>query len=154
MTRSEQLYLEDLYAGQRFESRSHTLDIEQIKRFATDFDPQPFHTDEEAAKDSFFGSLAASGWHTAAMTMRMIVEGRKALGAANSLGSPGVDELRWLHPVYPGDTLRVESEVMEVRPSRSRPNMGLIRSNLAVFNQHGDKVMTFVSIELVPRREC
>ena len=115
MTQSEQLYLEDLYAGQRFESRPHTLDVEQIKRFASDFDPQPFHTDEEAAKGSFFGSLAASGWHTAAITMRLLTESVPIAGGL--IGAK--TEVTWPRPTWPGSTLRVFSEIQSLTPSRS-----------------------------------
>ena len=122
MTQSEQLYLEDLYAGQRFESRPHTLDVEQIKRFASDFDPQPFHTDEEAAKGSFFGSLAASGWHTAAITMRLLTESVPIAGGL--IGAK--TEVTWPRPTWPGSTLRVFSEIQSVTPSRSKPDRGII----------------------------
>src|SRR4029453_16500716 len=106
----ELLYLEDLSPGQRFESRGHVLDAEQIKRFASEFDPQPFHTDEEAAKDSFFGSLAASGWHTAAITMRLLTESVPIAGGL--IGAK--TEVTWPRPTWPGDTLHVESEILSV----------------------------------------
>ena len=118
----ELLYLEDLFPGQRFESRPHTLDVEQIKRFASDFDPQPFHTDEEAAKDSFFGSLAASGWHTAAITMRLLTESVPIAGGL--IGAK--TEITWPRPTWPGSTLRVFSAIQSVTPSRSKPDRGII----------------------------
>ena len=138
MTRSKQLYLEDLYVGQRFESRSHTLDIEQIKRFATDFDPQPFHTDEEAAKDSFFGSLAASGWHTAAITMRLLTESVPIAGGL--IGAK--TEVAWPKPTWPGDTLHVESEILSVTPSNSKPDRGIVVMFSRTLDQNDDEVQT------------
>ena len=138
LKRSGQLYLEDLHVGQRFESRRHTLDIEQIKRFATDFDPQPFHTDEEAAKESFFGSLAASGWHTAAITMRLLTESVPLAGGL--IGAK--TEMTWPKPTRPGDTLRVESEIESVRPSRSKPDRGIVVMFSKTLDQNGDAVQT------------
>ena len=120
--------------------------------FASRYDPQPFHLDEEAAAKTYFGRLSASGWHTCAMTMRMMVDNMGDNTAA-SLGSPGIDQLRWLKPVYPGDTLRCESEVLEKRRSRSRPEMGLYKSRLWTFNQHGDPVLEMVSNGLIRVRE-
>lgn len=138
MTGSEQLYLEDLYVGQRFESRRHTLNVEQIKRFAGDFDPQPFHTDEEAAKDSFFGSLAASGWHTAAITMRLLTESVPIAGGL--IGAK--TEVTWPKPTWPGDTLHVESEILSVTPSKSKPDRGIIVMFSKTLDQNGDAVQT------------
>ena len=138
MTRSEQLYLQDLYAGQRFESRPHTLDVEQIKRFASDFDPQPFHTDEEAAKGSFFGSLAASGWHTAAITMRLLTESVPLAGGL--IGAK--TEITWPKPTWPGDTLHVESEILSVTPSKSKPDRGIVVMFSKTLDQNGDAVQT------------
>jgi acyl dehydratase len=147
----EALYLEDLYVGQCFTSAPHPLDAEQIKRFAAEYDPQPFHLDEEAAKGSLFGGLAASGWHTAAMTMAVIA--RRVVNEEQAgLGSPGIDELRWKKPVYPGDTLHVSGKILEKTPSRSRPDMGSFRTQTTVTNQDGDVVMTFISIVLIRRR--
>ena len=120
--------------------------------FASRYDPQPFHLSDEAAAATHFGRLAARGWHTCAMAMAMLVENMKAHRTA-SLGSPGIDELRWLRPVYPGDTLRCETEVLEKRRSASRPEMGLFKSRMTVFNQDGVAVMTFVSNGMVATRE-
>ena len=138
MERGKQLYLEDLYAGQRFESRLHTLDAEQIKQFAAAFDPQPFHTDEEAAKDSFFGSLAASGWHTAAITMRLLTESVPLAGGL--IGAK--TEITWPKPTWPGDTLHVESEIESVTPSRSRPDRGIVVMFSKTLDQNGGAVQT------------
>src|SRR5256886_7833002 len=118
-------YLEDFAVGQTFSSRRLRIDAEQIKTFAAAFDPQPFHLDEEAARDTLFRGLAASGWHTAAVTMRLLVE--SDLTPAGGIVGAGFDELPWPRPVRPGDELRVESEVLEVRPSKSRPDHGLIK---------------------------
>jgi len=115
---SELLYLEDIFVGQRFVTGSHTLTAEAIKAYARDFDPQPFHTDEEAAKDTFFKGLAASGWHTAAITMRLQIESGPPV-AGGMIGAGG--EISWRRPTRPGDELHVESEVKEVTPSKSRP---------------------------------
>ena len=122
MSESNLLFLEDLHVGQCFESRSFPLDAEQIKRFASEFDPQPFHLDEAAAKDSFFGSLAASGWHTAAVTMRLLTESVPIAGGL--IGAK--TEITWPRPTWPGSTLRVFSEIESVTPSRSKPERGII----------------------------
>jgi acyl dehydratase len=144
-------YLEDLEIGvtQRFGRYEVTRD--EVIEFARKFDPQPFHLSDDAAAKTHFGRISASGWHSCAMAMSMIVENMKAQGHAG-LGAPGVDELRWLKPVYPGDTLHMESEVIEVTPSRSRPEMGSFRSRNTVFNQHDEPVVRFTSIALVARR--
>ena len=145
-------YLEDFAAGQIFGSGRLVIDKERIKSFAAEFDPQPFHLSEEGAEGTLFGSLAASGWHTAAMTMAMTVaEQGKADGG--SLGAVGIDALRWLKPVRPGDVLRVESEVIEVRASEKRPEMGSVRSRVTVLDQTGAPVMRFEPIVLYRRRE-
>jgi acyl dehydratase len=118
----ERLYLDDLHVGQRFTSRTHVVDVAQIKAFASQFDPQPFHQDEDAAKGTLFAGLAASGWHTAAITMRLLVEsGLPLMGGI--IGAGG--ELAWPKPTRPGDTLQVESEVLEITPSRSRFDRGM-----------------------------
>src|SRR5881394_707729 len=117
----EPYYLEDFQAGQRFVSGTHRLDADQIKKFAQEFDPQPFHLDEEAARNSVFQGLAASGWHTAAITMRLLVAGGPPF-AAGSIGMGG--EIEWPRPTRPTDVLRVESEILDVIPSRSKPNQG------------------------------
>jgi len=142
-------YLEDFSPGQKFGSGRLRVDSERIKSFGAEFDPQPFHTDESAARDTFFRGLAASGWHTAAMTMRLLVEGE--LKAGGVIGA-GFEELRWPRPVRPGDELRVESEILEVRASKSRPDQGLIKVKTTTLNQNGDVVQMFVGSLIVPRR--
>jgi acyl dehydratase len=144
-------YLEDYQVGQRASFGRYEVTREEVIEFASRYDPQPFHLDDAAAAKTYFGRLSASGWHTCAMTMRMLVDSFSEQRSA-SLGSPGIDELRWLKPVYPGDTLRVESEVIEVRPSQSRPDMGSTRNRITVFNQHDEPVMTMTSIGLIRRR--
>ena len=124
---------------------------EEVVAFASKYDPQPFHLSDEAAAATHFGRLSASGWHTCAMTMSMVVANLKSNRQAG-LGSPGIDELRWLKPVYPGDTLRCESEILDKRVSQSRPEMGLFHSRMMVFNQHDQAVMTFISTGLVQTR--
>lgn len=123
---------------------------EAVLAFAQQFDPQPFHLDDEAAKASLFGGLSASGWHTCAMAMRMMCDAY--LLDTASLGSPGIDALRWLKPVFPGDTLRVRMEVQEARPMNSRPGVGLARSAWTVFNQHGEPVLTMEGWGMFRRR--
>jgi acyl dehydratase len=144
-------YFEDIKVGQKARFGRYEVTREEVLEFARKYDPQPFHLSDEAAAETHFGRLSASGWHTCAMTMTMIVENLKAHRQAG-LGSPGVDELRWLKPVYPGDTLRCETEVVETRRSRSRPEMGSYRSRMTVLNQHDEPVMTFVSIGLIRTR--
>jgi len=143
------LYLEDLNVGDRFMSEGHALDAEQIKAFAVLFDPQPFHTDEEAAKATFFGGLAASGWHTAAITMRLLVN--SGLPLANGIiGSGG--QLSWPQPTRPGDVLRVESEVIEITPSRSKPDRGMVQMRCETRNQRGEVLQHFLPKLVVMRR--
>lgn len=141
-------YFEDIEIGTKASFGRYEVTRDEVLAFAGMYDPQPFHLSDEAAAQTHFGRISASGWHTAAMTMRMLVnnisEGRQA-----GLGSPGLDELRWHKPVYPGDTLRVETELLEKTRSRSRPEMGSFRSNIRVFNQHGKLVMSFKSIGLI-----
>ena len=144
-------YLEDLEVGVSHSFGSYHVTREEVLEFAGKYDPQPFHLSDEAAAKTHFGRLAASGWHTCAMTMAMIVENLKKTGQ-RGLGSPGVDELRWLKPVFPGDTLSVTSEIVEVTPSRSKPNIGSFRSRVTVINQDDEPVMRFVSIVLIERR--
>lgn len=134
------LYLEDLSVGDRFRSGEHTLDAAQIKAFALQFDPQPFHTDEEAAKNTFFGGLAASGWHTAALTMKLLVESGIPL-ADGIIGSGG--ELQWPKPTRPGDVLHVEGEVVEIVPSRSKPGRAMVAMRCRTLNQNGDVLQNF-----------
>ena len=145
-------YLEDFAAGQTFGSRRLRVGKEQIKAFAAEFDPQPFHLDEEVARDTIFRGLAASGCHTAALTMRLLVESE--INLAGGIVAAGIDELRWPHPVRPGDELRVESEVLEVRPSPSRPNRGMIKMRTKTLNQNGKVVQVFVANLIALRRDC
>jgi acyl dehydratase len=142
------LYLEDLHPGQRFTSGTHTLDEAQIKAFAQQFDPQPFHLDEEAAKDSLFAGLAASGWHTAAITMRLQVESGLPI-SGGIIGAGG--ELNWPRPTRPGDTLHVENEILEVTPSRSRPERGMVTIRSETLNQRGEVVQALTVKLVVPR---
>lgn len=142
-------YLDDLHLGQRFTSVSHVITEAEIKQFAGQFDPQPFHLDDEAAKATLFGGLAASGWHTAAISMRLLVKSGLPL-AGGIIGSGG--ELNWLKPVRPGDTLTVVSEILEITPSQSRPDRGSIRVRIETRNQHGDIVQTFSPRLVMPRR--
>lgn len=145
-------YLEDLEVGQRYAGGSAALDLEAIKAFAAAFDPQPFHLDEEAARTSVFGRLVASGWHTMAVTMRLLVEGE--LRSLWGLVGLGADELRWPRPVYPGDVLRVEWEVLEVRSSSSKPDRGTARLRITTRNQRDEIVLTLVTTILLPRRSA
>ena len=143
---SEQ-YLEDFTTGQTFGSGRLRISPERIKTFAAEFDPQPFHLDEQAANETLFGGLAASGWHTAALTMRLLVESE--LKPAGGIIGVGFDELRWPRPVRPGDELRVQSEVLEVRVSKSRPTQGFIKVRATTLNQHDEPVQVFVGNLLV-----
>ena len=143
-------YLEDFTVGQTFGSGRLRIDEEQIRRFASEFDPQPFHLDDKAARDTIFRGLAASGWHTAALTMRLLVEGE--MKPAGGVVGAGIDELRWPRPVRPGDELRVESEVLEVHPSKSRPEQGMIKVRSTTLNKSGDAVQIFVGNLVVPRK--
>ena len=143
------LYLDELRVGQRFISASHALDETQIKAFARQFDPQQFHLDETAARGSLFGGLAASGWHTAAITMRLLVGGGAPL-AGGVLGAGG--EISWPRPTRPGDVLRVESEILEVTPSRSRPERGMVTIRSETRNQRGEVVQILTAKLVVPRR--
>jgi len=143
------LCLEDLQPGQRFTSGTHALDEAQIKAFASQFDPQPFHLDDEAAKGSLFGGLAASGWHTAAITMRLQVEAGLPI-SGGIIGAGG--EVAWPRPTRPGDVLRVESEILEIKPSRSRPDRGMVTVHSETRNQHGEVVQTLTVKLVVPRR--
>ena len=145
-------YFEDIPVGQKHAFGSYAVTREEVLAFAAKYDPQPFHLDDEAAAKTHFGRLSASGWHTCAMTMAMLVGNLKDRQQAG-LGSPGVDELRWLKPVYPGDTLRVETEVLEKRRSASRREMGILKSRVKVFNQHGEPVLAMTSIGLVQVRD-
>ncbi|HKV04998.1 MAG TPA: MaoC family dehydratase [Candidatus Acidoferrales bacterium] len=145
----EALYLEDLRVGQRFTTGSYRMNEDRMKAFAAEFDPQPFHLDESAAQKSVFHGLAASGWLTAAATMRLTVTGPLKL-AGGLVGFGG--EITWPQPTRAGDTLRVESEVLEIRPSRSKPNQGIVIVRSATLNQDGDEVQVFTAKLLVFRR--
>ena len=143
-------FFEDLEVGQRREVGSFTFTADLIKKFAAQFDPQPFHLDEEAAKNSVFRGLAASGWHTAALTMRLMAEGE--FKPAGGIIGVGFDELSWSRPVRPGDELYAKSEILEVRPSKSRSDRGLIRVRTTTYNQNDEAVQSFVGNLIVPRR--
>ena len=143
------LFLDDLHAGQRFTSRTHLIDAPQIQSFAREFDPQPFHLDDEAAKGTLFGGLAASGWHTAAITMRLLVEGGLPL-MGGILGAGA--EISWPRPTRPGDILHVECEVLEVTPSRSRPDRGMVTMRCETRNQREEVVQILLPKLVVPRR--
>jgi acyl dehydratase len=144
------LFLDDLAVGRRFSSRSHTVNADEIKAFAAQFDPQPFHLSEEAAKGTLFGGLAASGWHTAAITMRLLVESGLPL-RGGIIGTEG--EVSWPRPTRPGDTLTVFSEIEEITPSRSRPERGLIRVRSETRNQENEVVQVLIAKLIVPKRQ-
>src|SRR5690242_284369 len=143
-------FLEDFAVGQTFYSGRVRIDKERIRTFGAEFDPQPFHLDEECARDTIFRGLAASGWHTAALTMRLLVESE--LRPAGGIVGAGFDELRWPRPVRPGDELHVESEILEVRPSKSNPVQGLIKVRTTTFNQNNEAVQVSVGNLVVQRR--
>jgi acyl dehydratase len=154
-------YFEDIRVGDHFELGSHRFTVDEIKSFAGRFDPQRFHMDEEEAKRSHFGALCASGWHTAAIWMRLLVDYRKrAAEAARARGEPvaaigpaaGFRNLKWVKPVYADDTITCMSEVIEVRPSNSRPRWGLVSSRGSAVNQHGETVYSFESTAFIERR--
>jgi acyl dehydratase len=145
------LYLEDFTPGRVFSSpRTLTADTASIKAYAAQFDPQPFHLDEEAAERSFFRGLAASGWHTMSMTMRLLVDG--GLPIAGGIVGGGAGEIRWPRASRPGDTLRVQAEVLEARPSKSRSDQGLIKVRITTLNQNDEPVQTMIGNLVVPRR--
>jgi acyl dehydratase len=144
----EFLYLDDLHVGQRFISGTHLIDEEQIKAFAKHFDPQPFHLDAGAAKDTLFEGLVASGWHTAAISMRLLVERLPIAGGIVGVGG----EIAWPKPTRPGATLHVESEILELRPSRSRPDRGMATIRGETVNQLGEIVQVLIAKLVVPRR--
>ena len=143
-------YWEDFTPGEVIELGSRTITKEAILAFAREFDPQPFHTDEEAARHTLFGGLIASGWHTGSLSMRLFYDG--VIKNVVSLGSPGFDELRWVKPVRPGDTLSARVTVLECVASRSKPDRGVIRALLETRNQDGDVVMSLKAINLFGRR--
>ena len=143
------LHLEDLAPGQRWETGPHTLTVAEVTAFAADYDPQPFHLDEDAGRDSLFGRQAASGWHTAGVTMRLQVrEGPPIAGGLIGAGA----RIEWPRPTYPGDTLRAVCEIVEVRPSRSRPDRGLVTMLTTTLNQRDEVVQTLAATLVVPRR--
>ena len=144
-------YLEDFAVGQVYGSGRIKVEREGIKAFAAEFDPQPFHLDEDAARRTIFGGLAASGWHTAALTMRLLVQSE--FKPAGGIVGAGFDEFRWPLPVRPGDELSVESEVLEIRASKSRPNQAVIKVRTTTRNQKGEAVQVSVGNLIVPRRQ-
>jgi acyl dehydratase len=149
MSEMEHLYLQDLHVGQRFRSGTHVMEEAKIKDFASEFDPQPFHLDETAARASIFKGLAASGWHTAAITMRLLVTG--GLPLANGIISLG-GEISWPQPTRPGDTLHVESEIVDITPSRSKPNQAVVSVRSTMFNQKDEPVYVLNAKLLVLKR--
>lgn len=147
---SYKYYWEDFYPGRVFEAGGISLSEDEIIEFATKYDPQPFHTDRKKAEQSVFGGLIASGWQTAGICMRLLCD--LYLLDSASLGSPGVDDVRWVKPVRPGDTLRLKSTVLETRASASRPDMGTVRSRSEVYNQHGELVMHMSGVGMFRKR--
>jgi acyl dehydratase len=145
-----EIYLDDLRPGQTFALGRRSVPREEIVEFASAWDPQPFHVDEAAAQASIYGQLIASGWHTACIFMRLFADG--LLNRTAAIGSPGLDELRWLKPVYAGDSLDARVEILEVRPSRSRPDRGAARIRCVVSNQRGDEVLTMIATVMFLRR--
>ncbi|HTS18190.1 MAG TPA: MaoC family dehydratase [Verrucomicrobiae bacterium] len=145
-----ELYLEDIHVGDRFRSADYTVTEAEIIEYAKHYDPQPFHTDPSAAQDSIFHGLVASGWHTAAITMRLLAQGAVRI-AGGSIGL-GLEELHWLRPVRPGDTLHVEVEVLDAHPSHSHPDRGILRVRNTTRNQTGETVQTMITVLYVPRR--
>ena len=145
------IYFEDLQVGAQTEFGSYHVTREEVLEFARKYDPQPFHLSDEEAAKTHFGRIAASGWHTAAMTMAVLARHVVAHEQAG-LGSPGIDDLRWKKPVYPGDTLHVHGEILEKTASRSRPEMGSFRTLTTVTNQNDETVMSFISIVLIRRK--
>ncbi len=144
-------YFEDLAVGTRASFGRYAVTREEVTAFARAYDPQPFHLSDEAAAATHFGRLSASGWHTCAMTMRLMCDGY--LNESSSLGSPGIDELRWLQPVRPGDHLSLRVTVREATPSRSKPDRGTVKVHTRVLNQDGVLVAEFKRLVLVPRKE-
>ena len=142
------IHFEDIEVGKTHKFGRYKVTREEVIDFASRYDPQPFHLNDEAAAQTYFGKLSASGWHTCAMTMRMLVDNMKE-NAQAGLGSPGIDKLRWLRPVYPGDTLRVETEITGKRQSHSKPEMGSYKSNITVLNQDDILVLTMTSTALI-----
>ena len=145
-------YYEDIAVGDARSFGHYEVTREEVMDFARKYDPQPFHLDDDAAAATHFGRLSASGWHTCSMTMAMMVENMRSEKSAG-LGSPGVDQLRWKKPVYPGDTLRCETEIIEKRRSASRPEMGIFKSSIRTYNQNDKVVLEMVSNGLISTRE-
>ncbi len=145
-------YYEDIVVGQKQQFGNKLVTREEVIDFATKYDPQPFHLDDDFAAQTHFGRLSASGWHTGAMAMEMSVANMQAGEGSAGLGSPGIDELRWLKPVFPGDTLTCETELISKRRSKSRPEMGIMKSRLTCRNQNGDVVMTYIANGLIATR--
>jgi acyl dehydratase len=143
-------YFEDFAAGDSIYLGSFSLSADEIVEFASKYDPQPMHTDLEAARASIYGGLIASGWHTVARYMRLVVD--NVLSGSSSVGSPGVDQLRWLKPVRPGDELRARFQILETRPSNSRPDWGIVRSKGELLNQDDELVMTLEAVNFFVRR--
>lgn len=150
MKTSARFYWEDFPAGHKMSFGRTVVTREAVLAFAHDFDPQPFHTDEAAAKQSLFGQLCASGWHTCAMAMRMMCDAYLLESA--SLGSPGIDNLRWLKPVFPGDVLAMQLQVLDARPMASKPTVGLVHTQWTLHNQHAEPVMTMQGWGMFRRR--
>jgi len=144
----EPLYLEDLWVGQKFTSGTHMMEAARIKEFAAEFDPQPFHLDENAAQASLFNGLAASGWHTAAVAMRLLVTGLRFANGILGLGG----EIAWPKPTRPGDVLHIESEIVDIKPSRSKPDQGIVTVRGTMLNQNGETVYLLTAKLLVVRR--
>lgn len=143
------LYLDDLSVGDTFTSATHQLDVDQVRRFASEFDPQPFHLDEDAARDSLFQGLAASGWHTVAITMRLLVDSMPLADGVIGAGA----EISWARPTRPGDTLHVKSTILSITPSRSKPDRGIVLVESVTFNQDGDEVQKLTSKVVSFRRK-
>lgn len=150
MSNEIKYYWEDLEPGMVRDLGSVSLSAHEIKDFAEQFDPQPFHIDEAAGRRSIYGNLCASGWHTCSLAMRLTVQ--NFLNESSSMGSPGLENLRWLKPVYPGDTLRLQYTITESRPLRTRTDVGLVRGSWQMFNQHGDKVLQMEGYGMFGRR--
>jgi acyl dehydratase len=145
-------FYEDMVVGEAHRFGAYAVTREDVIAFASKYDPQPFHLDDAAAAETHFGRLSASGWHTCAMTMAMLVERHRGTGH-QGLGSPGVDDIKWLRPVYPGDTLSVEVELLEKRRSQTKPDRGIFRTATRVFNQDGVMVMSMTSRAMVRTRD-
>ena len=143
-------YLDDLSVGQKFGSGRRRLELDAIRAFAAEFDPQPFHLDEAAAQETLFRGLAASGWHTAAVTMRLLVDSE--FRPAGGVVGAGLEELRWPRPARPGDELRLEIEVLDVRPSKSRPEQGIVKVRVTTLNQDDEALQVYVANVVVKRR--